>query len=170
MRIMSEKVFKNQKIRSVNLWNDFHRKLEEAYQKGMPKSDTIKKCLRTEVNLDMVIQEQGIVIELDTLNISNGMKTCTLSFKKEEMVKEKLFHKMHEIKEIIPSFTVSVITNLCMMFPFFTVDFLLENIKGKKEYKNIDKIDKKEASSENPKDIPEDILKHVQEIGKNYSK
>lgn len=175
--------------KTVNLWNSLHLKLQEMKKKGKSISETVDICLNTKMHLDKLLEQEGIGIGSDILY---GMKTTNVS------LPEDTLQKINRIKEFIPSFSGSVVTNLCLIFPSFTVDSILQKIKGeyflkkhpenkkedgggnkdeRKEPEKLEELGKLEklvelGEPEKPKEpeepIPKDVLERVQEIAKNY--
>ncbi len=133
------------KTKTIRIWRNFQQKLQEMKKKGECISTIVERCLTTKVNLNDILEEEGIEVELGLLD---GMKIMTPSLSAETI------QKLVEIKETISSFSASVVANFCLMFRDLTIDSILQGIKGMK-------------ITGNPGDpIPEHILEHTRRVMK----
>jgi len=62
---------KKKKTKTIRIWRNFQQKLQEMKKKGECISTIVERCLTTKVNLNDILEKEGIEIELGPLD---GMK------------------------------------------------------------------------------------------------
>ncbi len=141
---------RNKKARkSINFWLYLYEKLKEIEEDGGSMWKSVERCLTSEVNLNDILEERGIN---GNIYPCRGRKITTLSFHLD------VINKIDEISNIVPSFSVSTIVNLSLMFREINVYSILERT-GREEPPN---------DSGGP--IPEHILDYVRNISGDKEK
>ncbi len=138
---------RNKKARkSINFWLYFYEKLKEIEEDGGSMWESVERCLISDVNLNDILEERGIDSKIYPCR---GAKITTMSLHLD------VIKKIDEISKIVPSFSISTIVNLSLMFREANAHSILERIG-------------REVPQNGPGGpIPEDVLEYTRQITKN---